>query len=699
MRVPPRRKSKAKRGRGETDHIGPSEESHVKKMTFLLKEMPQFIFTPKEYGLSYHANLTTSTENVNYGKLTLEEEGSSGDSLSGLAKKHHAEVFVKCPQEGASDPAIDEFLAEFENRVQINYAASRLARDCKVLITGMLGKGTLEIAGQTERPCLIYEFIKGADLEREPLPLISKDTTADDILEFALALATAVQKLHNQGVVHSFIVPRNLVRTTSDSREHIPQVSLVGFGYARLCDTKGKAGDRLAVLETDQLFRAPECRNESPHSAFWFPADIYSIGAIVYHWLARGTIETARPATDLLVLKDLSPDVRVLKRTISTNLRRAVPHIIEDNENILKILDSCLRSNAEDRFSCVEELIEAIKLARTAGRKSNESPRQSQRRLAGGDGQNLDVEVVQSWTPRDAKSERRNLPSYFYQLKRSLAESLKDDFVAISGGHYEVYGHRDKIVTSLCHLLASAQPGDSYCTMTLPDYWADDNLGSNGRFLVMNKHMVRRGVNITRLYLVSREFHELSEGEQYILDQQLEAQEDLAKFADDFDKKANDSFLSRDKEGKRVTPGTMNIFVLKVAESVIGDFEKEGSMVAFLQTNQTKLENGQQTSANSIKRIKNEDLVCLNFFSSANVSWINGKEIVKRRIHKVRYWTLDDQRRARFNKHHSRFEEYEANAMTLSHYIKQGERDDFDRFCISDLRKLVSGHRASSAKS
>lgn len=650
------------------------------KATYYLTSAPKLIAgaTPKEYGLSFQANVELAKVNLDYGKLELEKE--TGEAFPLLQS-----IFLKCPQDGISDQASIDFLAEYENKGLIKFAAERLegsqkfeGRQLKVRISRMLGKGKLEIAGQPQRSCLIYEFIEGDDLEKYPLPLAS-EIKASEFLNFALDLAAAVQKLHNQGVVHSFIVPRNLVRIKADARrEHkteIPEVCLVGFGYARLCDTRGKSGSPLNVLESDKLFRAPECRADTPHSAFWFPADIYSIGAILYHWLARmdPAKEVAKPdkqKDDLNVLRNLSPDVRLLKKTIADTLRISAPGVIEGNENILKILDSCLRFRAEDRFSCVEELIESIKLANSAGNVDNKKGEREQP-LLGRNQSRVDVGAIEQWEPVPDQGTEGKLPPYFYELKHTLAESLKADFTAITSGHYEVYGHRDRIVTSLCHLLASAEPEDTYCTMTLPDYWADDNLGSNGRFLVMNKHMVRQGVNITRLYLVSREFHELSEGEQYILDQQLEAQEDLAKFAEDHDKKSKTS----------IKPGKMEIFVLKVDENIIGNFEKDGSMVGFLQ---------KRNAGDPKAPPKNEDFVCLNFFSTANASWVNGKEIVKRRIHKVRYWRLNKDRRVRFDANKARFDNYVEDAMTLSRYIRQEEPDVKD-FGIKELRDLIKG--------
>src|SRR5205085_2375978 len=109
-------------------------------------------------------------------------------------------------------------------------------------------------------------------------------------------------------------------------------------------------------------------------------------------------------------------------------------------------------------------------------------------------------------------------PDFFASIGVRHLDELQKYVDRMQRGHFELYGHRDMLISSLCKFLVSLRAGDEYCTMTLPAYWTDGNLGPNGRFLTMNKHIARQGVIIRRLFLVSGEFFELPTEEQWVLE-------------------------------------------------------------------------------------------------------------------------------------------------------------------------------------
>jgi hypothetical protein len=224
-------------------------------------------------------------------------------------------------------------------------------------------------------------------------------------------------------------------------------------------------------------------------------------------------------------------------------------------------------------------------------------------------------------------------------LLKGWSDKAAEDAERMQRGHHEIYGHRDVLVTSLCRLLAGAQKGNIYRTMTLPSYWTDNNLGSNGRFLTMNKHMARKGLRIERIFLVNKRFHELTEREQDILEFQLEAAENVNEYE----------------------AGAFKIMVKEIKdEDELTNFETNGTLVAYLESGDNP--NSQKPNA--------ENCLCLNFVSHGHYEWLNGRKMIEHSIKKVRYWIPKEEfRRNAFGASHDAFIAKWNNAISLKEYI------------------------------
>lgn len=523
---------------------------------------------------------------------------------------------------------------------------------------------------------VLSEFIPGNNIPPNYLKSFEEDcgsrgrqVPASTFFQFARALCRCVQLLHNHGVIHSAIFPRNLLFTREiEDHSLSKEISLVGFGYAAASDTAIRQQNPLAsdLTESDWLFRAPECRTLDTHSAYWLPSDIFSLGAIMY-WQLVHTRNTMSPSDHLRwksLLKNPPKDVNLLKDQISRNLRHYCSGIYEENENITKILDTCLRYNPEHRFTCVEELLESLSIAE----KATGDVRTGKPHLPNDNKYSNSLNLHEKEEDEDGETEERGLAlldrikgllsnqpvSYFREHIDAEIDRVHQLALKCSQGkfsHFEVYGGRDNIVNSLCRMLGSSPRNNTYLTVTLPNYWSDTNLGSNGRFLTMNKHMARRELKVQRLFLVSKTFHELTSTEQQVLEWQYRAQDEL--YRESASNGAN-----------------FDVRVLKVEEEDISSFEALGLTVAYL--GPESLENLARMSPEDAKQISNRNIlketVCLNFFSTASAKWCYNKAVLERHITKLRYWRpLRDLHK--FGEGIKRLNDQWNDAITLRRYI------------------------------
>jgi len=671
------------------------------------------ISVPGQYGRSFRAdrvekrtksnatftigdNTSAAVISTSSSKPSTSVEGSSTSIAlqDVLAADPHSIYFIKCPDEHATDADKEDFKKEFESAESIILAAKNLRAtssnelhysaevDAPVVqfdIPRLLYWGDLQVGTETS-PCLVYEhaeqvmnnedaLIEHTNPKKEMLQSHAysvrkrgpdKTEMSNAVLRFARRFARAIQVVHNQGVVHSYLVPRNILSSHQRGRsfDFSGDFSIVGFGYARLCDVQGKQLRKIKIAAEDKCFRAPETRKRDTSKAFWFPADIFSIGALLYYLLLRSGGDRHKRA--IASLKQLPIDPRRLRDYVARELKRALPSIVLENENILKIIDNCLRYDQEQRYSCVEELLDAIELAENAGTPQKETKLELRavRRTEPGKPK---VNVQLWWRP-DLPSPR-HIAVFHNQIGTELLQRLR----SIQHGHLEIYGSRDRIVHSLCALLSSAKRGDSYHTVTLPNYWTDENLGSSGRFLTMNKHMVRQGVNIQRIFLISdsiESFHQLPESEQVVLEAQLRAQKEIAE----------------EQERWKIDPesyGEFEIFVKPVPENKIAEFETVGETVAYLKEDSTTKD-------------KPSPAVCLNFFSTATARRSKGEVLVNRIIKKVRYWwPIGSDRSTRLKENEEAFKKLKTDATSLKTFAWGEDPIDPNTIKIDDILDLA----------
>lgn len=579
--------------------------------------------------------------------------------------KEGDDAFLKMPKIEETQPGMSSlsavrvrFQAEFEKRELLDEICDLAAGGsqshtvARMLYSGSIVRRARDgVVDRIDRdggiPVLVHERVAGDTVEKwmvnAPWAGAGKSACPLEVwLEFAVALVTIVKRVHNQGILHGWLLPRNIIRRTIESAGSTGtsvQLVLVGFGYSALFDSAPPA--LLAStekIEADLRYRAPELKihqkaggaredclddggsDDASLGALWVPADVFSVGAVLFR-LATGEELPTRMPVSVTELKDL----------VFSELNRTNPELLVKNENVTKIIDKCLRSDPDDRYSCAEELLDEL-----------EEIQQTPIAMRGGPAHTSELIEVLIRKLGDTVALWQG-PDFFSHIAQGQVHTVGKDFDRMKRGHFEIYGHRDILIASLCKFIASLGAGDEYCTMTLPSYWTDENLGSNGRFLTMNKHIARRGVRIRRLFLVSGEFFELPRDEQQVVEWQ---------------RRAVDHWKGTREPGQT---GTFEVKVLRRADDEIRRFERNASFVAYIKP------------GSSAALPNHRPTVALNFISHGRKVQEYGRERIARLIKKVRFWEISEKyryRQERFRRGENLFSAYWDEAVWLDDYMR-----------------------------
>ncbi|WP_020474713.1 serine/threonine-protein kinase [Zavarzinella formosa] len=177
-------------------------------------------------------------------------------------------------------------------------------------------------------PFFTLEFADGGTLEQKIRSQLPGD---QEIAALMTTLARAMQYAHDRNIIHRDLKPANILL----QKDGTPKIA--DFGLARKLETNSRLTIAGTVMGTPS-FMAPEQASGDPDSV-GPPADVYSLGAIIYQLL------TGRPpfvgSNVIETLRQVREDEPVSPRT----MRSSVPRDLET------ICLKCLQKDPAKRYS------------------------------------------------------------------------------------------------------------------------------------------------------------------------------------------------------------------------------------------------------------------------------------------------------------------------------------------------------------
>jgi serine/threonine-protein kinase len=172
---------------------------------------------------------------------------------------------------------------------------------------------------QDDRPCLITELLEGEDLQAR-LDRVGK-LSVEEAIPIARQICRGVAAAHAVGVVHRDLKPSNVFLC---NREGTPLVKVFDFGVAKIEDDE-KLTRTDAVMGTAAYMAPEQARRAADAGPI---ADVYAIGAILYHMLAGQPPYGNLPAISrfALLLHEEPARPRSIDATIPEGVEAVIQH-------------------------------------------------------------------------------------------------------------------------------------------------------------------------------------------------------------------------------------------------------------------------------------------------------------------------------------------------------------------------------------
>ncbi|ODV93710.1 hypothetical protein PACTADRAFT_51472 [Pachysolen tannophilus NRRL Y-2460] len=228
-------------------------------------------------------------------------------------------------------------------------------------------------------------------LERYPSPVNSHGLNKILVINFLKQLASALEFLRDQNLVHRDIKPQNLLlsyplhskKEFSDKHYvgmwELPILKIADFGFARILPNTSLA----ETLCGSPLYMAPEILRYEKYNA---KADLWSVGAVLYE------MAVGHPPFKA------SNHVELLRKIERTKDKIVFPQSAQVSEDVIRLICGLLKCNPTERMGFQEFFQDSLILSDL---RSSEEPL---------DGTNLDENLfISEYLPNNNHSQQHNL--------------------------------------------------------------------------------------------------------------------------------------------------------------------------------------------------------------------------------------------------------------------------------------------------
>ena len=200
--------------------------------------------------------------------------------------------------------------------------------------------GAVDVGQVGEHHYFVMEYVDGETV----FDRLHRDKRIEEraALEIARQVASALQHAHAKGFIHRDVKPKNLMLTKSGV------VKLADLGLARaIADKEAAAAERNKAFGTPYYISPEQIRGATDIGA---PADIYGLGATLYHMLTGKVPFEGRSPTEVMQKHLKSPLVPP---------DHVVPSISSD---AAEIVEMTMAKSPSKRYQSAADLLEDINL-------------------------------------------------------------------------------------------------------------------------------------------------------------------------------------------------------------------------------------------------------------------------------------------------------------------------------------------------
>ncbi len=264
------------------------------------------------------------------GYEVIKKLGSGAMASVYLAKQTSLDRLVAIkvlPKQYSSDPAfIERFYKEGRSVAKLS--------DPNIV-------GAFDVGQVGDRHFFVMEYVDGETVYDR----MAKKKRLDerDALQIVRQVASALKHAHARGFIHRDIKPKNIVMTKSNIAK------LADLGLARaIGDKKTAEAERHRAFGTPYYISPEQIRGSIELGP---PADIYGLGATLYHML-----------TGRVPFQGKSP-TEVMKQHLSQELTPPDQVVSGISQSTAEIVEMMMRKPARERYQTADELLEDLDLA------------------------------------------------------------------------------------------------------------------------------------------------------------------------------------------------------------------------------------------------------------------------------------------------------------------------------------------------